>query len=153
MTDTATTYNPTPQPEGVPLVELRDIRVSFGGVHAVGHRQVHHDAGGLLLPVQQQHAPGDIVEGGVLVEPVQPVLDAERVAGDALVLGVDRCAGLRARGEDGVEAHRTPLLPEPSHAPGRVVADRARQRLAVDDAGGVGHRDEHTRRARPPRRR
>ncbi|MGB7880465.1 MAG: ATP-binding cassette domain-containing protein, partial [Ilumatobacteraceae bacterium] len=35
MTDTITTYNPTPQPEGVPLVELRDIRVSFGGVHAV----------------------------------------------------------------------------------------------------------------------
>ena len=35
MTDMITTYNPTPQPEGVPLAELRDIRVSFGGVHAV----------------------------------------------------------------------------------------------------------------------
>ncbi len=36
MTDTTTTtYNPSPQPEGVPLVEMRDIRVSFGGVHAV----------------------------------------------------------------------------------------------------------------------
>jgi D-xylose transport system ATP-binding protein len=35
MTDTTTTSTPTPQPEGVPLVELRDIRVSFGGVHAV----------------------------------------------------------------------------------------------------------------------
>ena len=36
MTDTTTTtYNPTPQPEGQPLVEMRDIRVSFGGVHAV----------------------------------------------------------------------------------------------------------------------
>jgi D-xylose transport system ATP-binding protein len=35
MTDTTTTYNPSPQPEGVPLAELRDIRVSFGGVHAV----------------------------------------------------------------------------------------------------------------------
>jgi D-xylose transport system ATP-binding protein len=35
MTDTTTISNPSPQPEGVPLVEMRDIRVSFGGVHAV----------------------------------------------------------------------------------------------------------------------
>ncbi len=36
MTDTTTTnYHPSPQPEGTPLVEMRDIRVSFGGVHAV----------------------------------------------------------------------------------------------------------------------
>ena len=35
MTDTTTIDQPAPQREGVPLVELRDIRVSFGGVHAV----------------------------------------------------------------------------------------------------------------------
>ncbi len=35
MTDTTITANPSPPHEGVPLVELRDIRVSFGGVHAV----------------------------------------------------------------------------------------------------------------------
>jgi D-xylose transport system ATP-binding protein len=35
MTDTTTTDNPSPHAEGVPLVEMRDIRVSFGGVHAV----------------------------------------------------------------------------------------------------------------------
>jgi D-xylose transport system ATP-binding protein len=35
MTDTTTTVNPSPQSAGAPLVELRDIRVSFGGVHAV----------------------------------------------------------------------------------------------------------------------
>jgi len=35
MTDTTTTDRPAPQAEGVPLVEMRDIRVAFGGVHAV----------------------------------------------------------------------------------------------------------------------
>jgi D-xylose transport system ATP-binding protein len=37
MTDTITTPSTTPPPDrsGTPLVELRDIRVSFGGVHAV----------------------------------------------------------------------------------------------------------------------
>jgi len=35
MTDTTTTDQPAPQAEGVPLVEMRDIRVAFGGVHAV----------------------------------------------------------------------------------------------------------------------
>ncbi len=34
MTDASTTPDP-PTPRGVPLVELRDIRVSFGGLHAV----------------------------------------------------------------------------------------------------------------------
>ena len=35
MTDTTTTDRPAPQADGVPLVEMRDIRVAFGGVHAV----------------------------------------------------------------------------------------------------------------------
>jgi len=35
MTDTTTTDRPAPHAEGVPLVEMRDIRVAFGGVHAV----------------------------------------------------------------------------------------------------------------------
>ena len=34
-TATATGSGPAPSPSGVPLVEMRDIRVSFGGVHAV----------------------------------------------------------------------------------------------------------------------
>src|SRR6187402_2042389 len=35
MTDTTTIHQPSPQSARVPLVEMRDIRVAFGGVHAV----------------------------------------------------------------------------------------------------------------------
>jgi D-xylose transport system ATP-binding protein len=35
MTDTATTPAPTPARTGTPLVEMRNINVAFGGVHAV----------------------------------------------------------------------------------------------------------------------
>jgi D-xylose transport system ATP-binding protein len=35
MTDTAATVEPRPDAGRVPLVELRDIRVAFGGIHAV----------------------------------------------------------------------------------------------------------------------
>ena len=34
-TPEVTTPSPTPAPSGTPLVEMRDIRVAFGGVHAV----------------------------------------------------------------------------------------------------------------------
>ena len=35
MTDTATTPAPAPAKSGTPLVEMRNINVAFGGVHAV----------------------------------------------------------------------------------------------------------------------
>jgi hypothetical protein len=51
---------------------------------------VQHDRAHILLGVEEEDPPRDVVVLRAVRKPVQPVVDADRGAGLRLVLGVDR---------------------------------------------------------------
>ncbi len=107
-----------------------------------GH--VNHDCRHIVLGVQQQDAPGDVVLGGGGGQFVQDVVDAELGACAGLALGVLTGGVVGGATEQRVEADGPAGLTQGAGAGGDLFAFALRQGFAVDDPCGHGHDDTGT---------
>ncbi|TVQ63528.1 MAG: NAD-dependent DNA ligase LigA [Phycisphaerales bacterium] len=93
-----------------------------------------HHARDIVVGVEQEHAPGDVVETRLRVESVQDVLDPEVGARPPLVLRVHAGGAVDVGDDHGVEPGGAPAVAQGVGALGRLLPVPGRQCLAVDQS-------------------